>query len=190
MSIHRNDLEQLLDSYAKHLGRSNMSAINLIPHLITALVAYVDDRLNGAPAHTDAPAVEDKVAALPVAQPTGLSETDKAFAVATIAQHLEEHGNATVETDQGSLKVEAKDLVDAAVSAGIDLNKEVANAVVDAIEQEGAREILAVSAKVATDVASGETPEEIAVDAGTTAAATLVEDAVETASKPKRTPKK
>lgn len=147
MSIHKEEIESLLDGYTKSLAKGNMSAVNLIPHLVRAVVRYVEEATGTVPAAPAETPTESKIVPLPVPAPT-LSGEDKAFATAVVAQHLEEHGNATVETDKGNVTIETDpSLLEDAEKIGVDAAGEVAKALVEEIVKEGVTEVKAVTAK-------------------------------------------
>lgn len=197
MSIHKQDIENLLEAFGKTMSKNNLAAVNLVPHMIRALVSYVEHRLGDEPAapvaNTAATAEIAVVAQNPAVQTVAnvaLSEADKVFAASAIALHLTDHGNATVETDKGNLRVEVEQgLIAKLAEEGIDVAQGVADAIVETVAQEGAQEILAVTAKVVADAAEGETPDQIAADVAEVVVADTVE-AVVKASPKKPTGKK
>lgn len=146
MSIHKKDIESLLEAFTAVHSKGNMKASGeLIPHLVRSLVNYIGERLGDKPEcceKTD-PCCEGK-----------LSGEDKAFAEAAIVTSLKDNGNATIETDKGNLSV----TVDKGLSqaTGLEIEREVAQAIVAEIENEGATEITAVTTQ--TDETTTEKP--------------------------------
>lgn len=137
MSVHKKDIESLLEAFTAVHSKGNMKASGeLIPHLVRSLVRYVEERVGDEPeccAKTD-PCCEGK-----------LSGEDKAFAEAAIVTSLKDHGNATVETDLGNVSITVDADIDAAT--GLNATTEIAKAIIHEIEAEGASEISAVTAK-------------------------------------------
>jgi hypothetical protein len=155
MSIHKKDIEDLIESYSRTIAKGNTSAVNLIPHMIRSLIAYVEEATGKTPPTTvPEPKSDSKIAvmepapvstAAPVpAEPEpapALSGEDKAFAQGVAAQNLTENGNATVETDVGNHTVEV-----AADAAPAEIEAAAQEVVADA-EEAGATEVTAVTTK-------------------------------------------
>lgn len=146
MTNHKKDIESLLEAFTAVHSKGNMKASGeLIPHLVRSLVRYVEQRLGDAPEcceKTD-PCCEGK-----------LSGEDKAFAEAAIVTSLKDHGNATVETDKGNVSVAVEKGL--SEKSGLNIEQEVAKAIITEIEAEGASEITAITAT--TDEAVAEKP--------------------------------
>ncbi|RYD66156.1 MAG: hypothetical protein EOP83_05705 [Verrucomicrobiaceae bacterium] len=146
MSIHKKDIESLLEAYVAVHSKGNMKASGeLIPHLLRSIVKLVESRSGGADetcgteaCQNDPCCGENSSILLPA--------EDKAFAEATAAKHLREHGNATIETDKGSLSVSVEPGL--SEKAGVDVEQEVAKALVNEVEIEGAKEITAVTSTI------------------------------------------
>lgn len=142
MSVHKKDIEDLLETFTKTLAKGNNSALTLIPHLVTALVKYVEEAADYTPAPVER--TESKVEVLP----TKLPEEDKVFAEFATAAALRENGNATIETDKGNVSIDIGDgVIDELTEQGVDVAQEVATAIVADAEAEGATEVTAVTSK-------------------------------------------
>jgi hypothetical protein len=147
MSVHKKDINDLLEAFTAAAKRGNNSAINLIPALVTSLLHYVEEATGFVPAPTPTK-TESKIEVLSPPAATTISDEDKEFAQAVATQTLAENGNATLETNAGNFAIHAAE--DAAAEVLEVLTEEA----VKAAEAQGATEITAVTAKVA-----GEAPE-------------------------------
>lgn len=142
MSIHKKDIEDLVEAFTAAAKRGNNSAINLIPNLVKSLVHYVEEATGYVPAPTkEEPKAESKLAVLPVA-PAALSTEDKDFAAAVAEKNLTENGNATIETDAGNFTVTSDETTAPA---------EIAKEAIAEAEAEGATEITAVTTQEADE---------------------------------------
>jgi hypothetical protein len=143
MSIHKKDIEDLVEAFTAAAKRGNNSAINLIPNLVKSLVHYVEEATGYVPTPTPGPKEEPKIAVLPVTPAApALSTEDKDFAAAVAEKNLTENGNATIETDAGNFTVTADESTAPA---------EIAKEAIAEAEAEGATEITAVTTQEAEE---------------------------------------